>query len=486
MTSVVFRSDAGVALVAGLRAADDTVAALSSGLPAVQSLTDAELLEAGSVLGSLRDRVLSRAALVAGEIARRSAPDLGSRGLAQRTGFRTPIDMVKATTGATAREATTAVQLGTLMVETASEGRIDEATGEVSTPTKPWLKAVATALQAQQISVAAAEAIAHGLGVLSSAIDNDALARAASQLVLDAALRSNQSMHPDQLLRRARQVRDELDAGGVSVREAERRAQRSFRISVLPDGMGRAVWVMDPETLASVKDVYDRATSPKLGGVRFVSGESAEKAEDILADPRTPQQLASDAMEQVLRLGADTDPQFLLGSGAPVVKVIVTKAALEAGASAGVGLGRLEGHPDPVSLPTVERLRCTGDTIGIIFNQHGQPLDVGREHRLFTRRQRAALAVRDGGCRAPGCDRPPSWCEAHHVQAWGLDRGGTDVANGILLCKHHHLLFHANGWQIRHQHGNYWLIPPPDIDPKQTPLAMPSKSAAMRDLEGTG
>jgi hypothetical protein len=482
MTSVVFRSVAGAALVAGLRAADDTIALVPNELSAVQSLTDAELLEAGSVLGSLRDRVLSRVALVAGEIARRSAPDLGSRGLAQRTGFRTPIDMVKATTGATAREATTAVQLGTLMVETASEGQIDEATGEVSTPTKPWLKVVAAALQAQQISVAAAEAIANGLGAPNSAIGAEALARAASQLVFDAPLRSNQSMHPDQLLRCARLVRDELDAGGVVVREAERRELRSFRISVLPDGMGRAVWVMDPETLASVKDVYDRATSPKLGGVRFVSGDSAGRAEQILADPRTPQQLASDAMEQVLRLGADADPQFLLGSGAPVVKVIVTKTTLDTGN----GFGRLEGHPDPVSIHTVERLRCMGGTVGIVFDDHGQPLDVGREQRLFTRRQRSALAVRDGGCRAPGCDRPPSWCEAHHVNQWDRDRGGTDVANGILLCKHHHLLFHANGWQIRHHHGDYWLIPPPDIDPKQTPKAMPGKSPAMHDLSRTG
>ncbi|WP_242419678.1 HNH endonuclease signature motif containing protein, partial [Frankia sp. CpI1-P] len=31
---------------------------------------------------------------------------------------------------------------------------------------------------------------------------------------------------------------------------------------------------------------------------------------------------------------------------------------------------------------------------------------------------RRALAARDRGCTFPGCDRPPSWCEAHHVIHW--------------------------------------------------------------------
>ena len=30
-----------------------------------------------------------------------------------------------------------------------------------------------------------------------------------------------------------------------------------------------------------------------------------------------------------------------------------------------------------------------------------------------------AIETRDGGCTAPGCDRPADWCDIHHVWHWG-------------------------------------------------------------------
>ncbi|HSO52042.1 MAG TPA: DUF222 domain-containing protein [Actinomycetes bacterium] len=57
-----------------------------------------------------------------------------------------------------------------------------------------------------------------------------------------------------------------------------------------------------------------------------------------------------------------------------------------------------------------------------------QPLEVGRTTRVIQPAQRAALAVRDGGCVFPHCQRPLAWCEAHHVRHW-LHGGPTDLAN---------------------------------------------------------
>ena len=71
--------------------------------------------------------------------------------------------------------------------------------------------------------------------------------------------------------------------------------------------------------------------------------------------------------------------------------------------------------------------------------------------------------------------------EAHHIVPWS-EGGRTDLANGILLCKFHHLLIHNNGWEIYRVGTDYFLVPPKDVDPQQRPRPMPSKSAAMRDV----
>jgi hypothetical protein len=76
-----------------------------------------------------------------------------------------------------------------------------------------------------------------------------------------------------------------------------------------------------------------------------------------------------------------------------------------------------------------------------------QPLDVGRTSRVIQPAQRAALVVRDSGCVLPGCDRPPPWCDGHHLLHW-LDGGPTDLPNLALLCRAHHRAIHEGGWEL--------------------------------------
>jgi hypothetical protein len=248
--------------------------------------------------------------------------------------------------------------------------------------------------------------------------------------------------------------------------------------------MSRLTWVMDPETAATVKDLYDRATSPKLGGVRFVDPDQSTLSEAIRADDRTPAQLASDAFEQLLRAGADagTHPAragFLLGSGAPVIHIAATRSAVEGRR----GAAHIRGQADPVSIETLERLACTGSHSETGFDPAGIPLDRGRDQRLFTAKQKQVLALRWGGCVHPGCERPPSWTEAHHIDHWVRDHGRSDIADGVLLCKHHHLLHHNRRWEIRRdEYGRYWLIPPTEVDAAQTPVELHSNSRVMREL----
>ena len=91
-----------------------------------------------------------------------------------------------------------------------------------------------------------------------------------------------------------------------------------------------------------------------------------------------------------------------------------------------------------------------------------------RRRRLFSAGQRLGLAIRDKGCVFPGCDRPPSWCEAHHIDSWAIG-GATDLTNGCLLCGYHHRLVHKGDWQIIIAGDNHPNVIPPDwIDTART------------------
>ncbi|MDQ3454315.1 MAG: HNH endonuclease [Actinomycetota bacterium] len=75
------------------------------------------------------------------------------------------------------------------------------------------------------------------------------------------------------------------------------------------------------------------------------------------------------------------------------------------------------------------------------------PLNVGWRHRTATPAQRTAPAVRDKHCQAPGCARPPQWCDAHHLKPW-YHGGRTDLNNLILLCRRHHRAVHQRTWRL--------------------------------------
>ncbi len=452
-------------------------AALSLEVADYREVDDATLLELTRLSANQQRLANSLSAVLAGEVARRSAPAFGKNGLAQRTGHRTPEELFRATTGSTARDAVTAIKIGQIASDTADAAAgvpiVDPATGELVASLLPWLHCVGRAVTAGTLSIAAAESIRNGLGRPSENVQQERLAEAAALLCGEASL-----LDADRLFRRARELRDELDEAGIVDREAVRHEQRSLRLRRLPNAMARLVWDLDPETSASVGELYDRATSPRRGGPRFVSADAEAQEQRILADTRTTEQLASDVFVQLLRQGADADCSQLLGSGAPVVRVLVAATVLATRA----GHGRLEAQADAVSIETIERAACVGATTLIRLDGDGQPLDVGREQRLFTRAQRIALAVRDGGCMFNGCERPPSWCECHHIEHWVRDGGKTNIADGILLCKHHHLLLLNAHWEIVRRGSRYWLIPPPDVDPRQVPIEMRSTSAALRDF----
>ena len=251
-------------------------------------------------------------------------------------------------------------------------------------------------------------------------------------------------MTVERLAIRARELRAEIDVDGVRDREQQLRERRYLHITPQGDGMTRIHGLLDPESAAVVVGAYDAATSPRRGGPRFVDPTEAARAEAVATDPRTTEQIAVDSFVELIRIATLADPGAVLGRRGAAVQVLVTERDL----SRRAGVGRIEGQPDAVSIETVERHICESGIVPILFDSDGQSVNVGRDQRLFNRRQRIGMAARDGGCRFPDCERPPSWTEAHHIDEWARDFGKTDIADGVLLCRHHHLLVHNNGWRI--------------------------------------
>ncbi|HWH25093.1 MAG TPA: DUF222 domain-containing protein [Pseudolysinimonas sp.] len=401
-------------------------------LASVTSVTDDELIALQRECARARRQVDAAAAVVAGEVARRSARELGYRGLAQRSGARTPDALVAQVAGLSATEARALVRAGALL-----DGSV------------PWMSSVTNELSEGRVSVGAAAAIHHGLGEPSERVSSGELARVAEQLLVDVG-----DLPPENVAARARQARDELDAAGVADREASLREKRFLRLIPQPDGMTRLVGLLDPESAALVTDAIDRVTAPRRGGVRFVDPIEQARENAIVDDPRTTPQLAIDALVQMIRIAGDADDGRIFGARGPHVRVHVTLADLDRRA----GYGHIEGQNTAVSIPTIERHLCTHGLVPILFDDDGSALNLGRTQRLFTTRQRIVIAARDGGCLVAGCERPPSWTEVHHINEWDAHHGRTDVDEGVSLCTHHHRWIHDTNARIHRTGNNYRIV----------------------------
>jgi Domain of unknown function (DUF222) len=352
------------------------------------------------------------------------------------------------------------------------------------------------------ISVDAADAIRRGLGTPDASVTAEQLAGMASELIARAGV-----MTPEALLKAARQARNNLDLDAIERGEKQHAMLRYVR-TWKRDGMSGGSWALpDEDGGIEIGNALKLMVANKTGGPRFadVTKESSPTAdtldpqtspESALEDERTPEHIMADGFAQVFHAGLTTNPSVVPGAGRAPVRVIVPGTVLGDRIANGpdvapTGSAILEESMSAISLGKLQEYLCEGGTIAVTVNEHGDPLDVGREQRLFTKAQRTALGVRDGGCRFPGCEKPPSWTEAHHIHYWGRDNGPTDVANGILPCRYHHMLVHNKGWEIIRDTvqtgdaGRYWLKPPREQDPQQHLIEMPSKNPLITAMKHT-
>lgn len=273
------------------------------------------------------------------------------------------------------------------------------------------------ALEAGEVSTSAVRVLVAARGA-----DPAAFARCEGALVEAARIHCLNDLHRVAAYWR-QAVEEEQALGG----DDRLRARRRLHASVTFMGMVRLDGDLDPETgetlLAALGAVLDAESRTGRGD-----------------DDRTPPQRRADALGEVCRQWLDMGDRPTVGGERPHVTVTVDAGALGDGTR---GSGELD-HTGPIDPEAARRLACDASIRRVVMAGPSEPLDVGRATPVVPPAMRRAVMVRDRCCRFPGCDRPHTWCDAHHVVHWAQG-GPTAVGNLVLLCRRHHRMVHTRG-----------------------------------------
>jgi hypothetical protein len=209
--------------------------------------------------------------------------------------------------------------------------------------------------------------------------------------------------------------RHSVNAKAYADEQAELAENRSLHLSTAEDGCLLISGVLDPVGGAVVRTALEPLARP--------SGQH---------DDRKSEQRYADALVE-------------LATGNQKVQMQVTSSVETL-----LGLVGAPGAENEFSLPisskTVERWACDC-AISRVLLQDSVVVDVGRAERTIKGPRRRALIARDQHCQWPGCERPASWCDGHHIVHW-LHGGGGEIENQILLCHRHHWLAHEGNWLL--------------------------------------
>ncbi|GAA1792136.1 HNH endonuclease signature motif containing protein [Agromyces lapidis] len=406
----------------------------------VRMMSDAGLVRVTESLGDLVRHVQALQARAAAELAARSRSGAHDD-VARKHGFASAERLIASAIGGRYHDAAKLVAVGEATAPRSSFG------GESLPPRHPHL---AAALESGILCVDAAETIRRFLDQVAPRAERSKLVDAERLLVERAP-----SVGVDGLIRLVKHLQAHLDPDGVKPREDELRAARGLRIWEDRTGMIQLQGAFDPANGAPVKLAIEtlvgselhRARDAKRGFGQATTGPGS--ADTAIGEVRSIAQMNADALSDIARLslGAADAP-------APLRQASVIARVDAAALACSVGSATIDGIDQPVSIQTVRELAMSAGISPLYLGAGCEKTEFGRSRRLFSSAQKAVLLERDGGCAWPGCNRPPSHTQAHHIRWWNRHGGDTDVDNGIMLCAHHHHRLHDDGWVIRVKAGS--------------------------------
>lgn len=231
----------------------------------------------------------------------------------------------------------------------------------------------------------------------------------------------------DTFKRKLRKLVDDARQDHGLTRLQKQRARSGIKMWTDAEGMGHTHIVSDPERHDQLRSALERQMA-SLAAAAKNDGEAVTKGAGLLLDA---------LIDLIARAQG--------GLGRPTITIIVDDETLVNGPHDGTVCETEAGVDLPITV--VERHLCDSVTQTVTLDRNGLPLDVGRRSRTATPAQWAALNALYRSCAWHGCDRPITWCQAHHIKEW--EHGGsTDLDNLIPLCSKHHHSVHDDGWQL--------------------------------------
>ena len=159
---------------------------------------------------------------------------------------------------------------------------------------------------------------------------------------------------------------------------------------------------------------------------------------------RSPATRRADALGDICRHFLDHQHSCRGGRHRPHLNLVLDIERFQAHAR--TGASSVDGTR--LDRTTLDRLLCDAALHRVLTSGRSTILDYGTATRTIPAPLHNTLVVRDRHCRFPGCDRPPAWCQGHHVRPW--EHGGpTQLSNLALLCTRHHHLLHTPAWHTK-------------------------------------
>ncbi|MEZ5212626.1 DUF222 domain-containing protein [Gordonia sp. (in: high G+C Gram-positive bacteria)] len=266
---------------------------------------------------------------------------------------------------------------------------------------------------------------------IPSSVDPEARVKAEAMLA-DAARR----LSPSGLTMVGNRILAHLDPDGTLADDEDRQRQAKFRLSAQDRQLMSAVQArLTPQLRAEFEVVFVQWAAPGMNNPN--DPDSPHGAADqpgldpavlAAAAERDTRLLGRRQHDALLALLAWANAQFSFAKPDSLRnQIVVTVTDEDLARHAGIAW-----TTTGTRIPVSDLVTIAADAVpylAVFSKATGQPLYLGRAHRLASRAQRLAVFARDRGCTAPGCTRPFAQCEMHHMPDW--QHGGPTDADHL-------------------------------------------------------